>query len=176
MTDELTGQIENLIGDIRKDFSDITPERLNKRPSNGGWSAAQCLQHILRTNEAYGPAFKNILAKDHKQEFWEKISPFTATTGRGLHVQIGHPVIRKFKAPLIFHPDREPATADFISELIIHFESFKESVSLIMASRAGRKVLRSPVSKLITLHADDTCKALVSHAHRHIEQARKALS
>jgi len=154
-------------------FAQLTEDQLNWRTSESSWSIGQCLQHLLKTNEAYFPAIEKIMATGYRATFWEKNSPFTGTVGKSMIEQLGTRVIKRFKAPRLFLPSSRPISTSVVEEAVHHLNTFDTLIKRIEEHSAMNSVLRSPVSGLITIRVQDVLTSLFGHAGRHLEQAER---
>ncbi|MFM2136170.1 MAG: hypothetical protein RL021_1570 [Bacteroidota bacterium] len=155
-------------------FDAIDEVTLNSITVTGKWSIGQCIDHIRRTNAAYIPALESLLKPDHKPNFWERNSPFTDSIGKSMILQLGTAVNRRYKAPRLFQPSVRGITKEIVvatAEQLIRFEGiFRE----LEERNALSKVVRSPVSPLITIRAGDLLESLKGHTARHLAQAGQA--
>jgi hypothetical protein len=157
-------------------FKSLSEAQLNHCPAPGAWSIAQCLQHILLSDEAYLPALERLLKKDHRPAFWEKYSPFTRSIGNSMISQLGTESNRRFKAPGLFLPTRQLIPAAVRDQILAHWERLDELCRRLEEAGAAEKVMRSPVAPLITLRVHDALLMFRAHTRRHLQQADKVLS
>ena len=57
---------------VRSEFSNISLEQLNWKPSPESWSMGQCLEHLVISDGSYFPGFKKLSEGTYKMSFWEK--------------------------------------------------------------------------------------------------------
>lgn len=157
-------------------FSSCDRKSLNWRAAKDTWSIGECLDHIRKTNNAYRPGLEALLQSDHAPAFWEKHSPFTDAIGNNMVVQLGPVVTRKYKAPRLFLPSKSPLSADTVRETAEHLILFDGLFHELEAKGALDKVVRSPVSPLITLRTGVLLRSLIGHSARHLAQAEKITS
>lgn len=167
--------VDPLIESAGQLLNKFSLEDLNRRKSSDHWSAAQCLRHIQLTNRSYFPGFERILSNEYRPSFWERSSPFTTSTGKNLVDQLGFPVLKKFKAPRFFQPERKIYTPEFPGEFIQHLHLLKTFFNRIDEAGAQDRIFRSPIANLITLRTGDVCTMLTGHTRRHLEQAATEL-
>ena len=98
-------RIESIISDMsavaedaKVTFGMLSNEQLNWKPGEKSWSVAQCLDHIIKTNEEFGPEFARLSSGARKNSFWENYSPFTGWAGRFLIKAVSEDS-KKAKAP-----------------------------------------------------------------------------
>src|SRR4030095_11318365 len=91
---------------VNHEFSDISLEQLNWKPSPSSWSIAQCLEHLIIGDSAYFTDLKNITEGNFKMDLWEKYSPFSRLCGRLLKDRLQEQVKKKMIAPKKIQPQR----------------------------------------------------------------------
>ncbi|MFM2208090.1 MAG: hypothetical protein RL213_2065 [Bacteroidota bacterium] len=156
-------------------YKALSEAQLNRCPAPGAWSIAQCLQHILLSDESYFPALERLLEKDHRSTFWEKHSPFTRSTGKSMILQLGTETTRRFKSPRLFLPTRQLIPSAIRDRILAHWERLDELCRKLEEAGAEEKVIRSPVAPLITLRVNDAIVLFQVHTRRHLQQADKVL-
>ena len=55
--DHVCGELRTISDDARASFGSLSGEQLNWKPAADSWSVAQCLDHLIRTNEQFYPEF-----------------------------------------------------------------------------------------------------------------------
>src|SRR4249920_3900263 len=83
---------------VKFEFSGISADQLNWKPSPGSWSIGQCLDHLVVSDSSYFSILKKVVDGTYKMNFWERHSPFSAICGRILKDQLQEKVKRKLKA------------------------------------------------------------------------------
>lgn len=155
------------------EFSALDDLQLNWKPAPGSWSIGQCLDHLLRTNRSYVSILEAVLKPGHTPSFWERHSPFTDSIGKSMIHQLGRDVNRRFKAPLLFQPSRNDLPGSIIQQAAEQFNRLAGLVRELDRQDAMEKVVRSPVSPLITIRAGALLRSMSGHADRHLEQAAR---
>jgi hypothetical protein len=174
----MSGIIENTVNELRQaadeareSFGSLTPEQLNWKPAADSWSVAQCLDHLILTNEELIAPLKKKLAGD-KNTFWESWSPLTGFFGGFLRKSLRSDA-KKFKAPskTIVPPSDLPA--DIVERFVENIE--KMSAMIISAEKldAQKTIITSPFMGLITYRLSDGFDIITEHCKRHIRQAKR---
>src|SRR4051794_16863758 len=83
----------------RSSFGGLSAAQLNWKPTEKGWSVAQCLDHLITTHSQYFPLFENLVHGTFKPGFWERTSPFSGFFGRFLVKSLDPANVKKMKAP-----------------------------------------------------------------------------
>ncbi len=162
-------------------FQNLTAEELSKPAPDGGWSIAQCLDHLNGYGDHYLPHIDKGLsnavskhavgnAKDTDDSF--RSSWLGRRFTKMMDPQTGKKKMKAFKNHLPA-PDLDPhsAVAVFIrqQETLISY--------LRRAAGADLNHIRVPTSiaKFIRLHLADVFQFLIAHNERHVQQAKRNL-
>ena len=170
----VTGELGKIIEDARTSFGSLSAEQLNWKPATDSWSVAQCLDHLIKTNEQFYPEFERLASGNRKNTLWQNYSPFTGMGGRWLVNTIKNDS-KKVKAPSkdIVPPSDIPGgiverfTAN-ISDVVSKIEACP-SVDLM------KTVVSSPFASVLTYTLDDAYTVVVEHSKRHIRQAKRVM-
>ena len=155
---------------VRLEFSNTSAEQLNWQASPESWSIAQCLDHLVVSHSVYFPALKKITEGNFKMNFWEKYSPFTKIWGNIMKDQMQEQVKRKLKAPKKIQPANK-ATLEVVNQYHISIDQFLENISKCSTIDIDKTIITSPFVSMITYSLRDALQFLVTHEHRHINQA-----
>ncbi len=155
-------------------FQNLHESVLLKPASNGGWSIAQCLEHLNTYGRYYLPAIKKALENQPQQE---GSLLFKSSYLGAYFTQLIEPRenMRKLKAakkhtPLI-NLNPYVVVAEFIEQQEELLKLLKQSV------RVDMNAIRIPISitKWIRLKLGDVFQFLIAHNQRHIVQAKRNL-
>ena len=169
----LDDQVEQHIADAVALFQNRDDEFLNRPPDTGGWSRAQCLDHVNSYGHYYLPRMREKLrtAPSADQE------DFTGTWMGAYFTQMMDPETgkRKFKAFKGHIPPSELDSAAVVGEFIRQQE---ELLYLLRESiHKDLDAIRIPVSILpfIRMRIGDVFQFIVAHDERHMQQAKRNL-
>lgn len=174
-------RIESIISDMsavaedaRATFGTLSNDQLNWKPGEKSWSIAQCLDHLIKTNEQFYPEFARLASGTRKNTVWQNISPLTGWGGRFLIKAVSEDS-KKAKAPskaIVPPSDIDAGIVDKFAEHIVEINKKIESVA-----NADRKktVVTSPFLAIFTYTLDDAYTVLVEHSKRHIRQAKRVM-
>jgi uncharacterized damage-inducible protein DinB len=155
---------------VSAEFSNISAEQLNWQASRVSWSIAQCLDHLIASHSVYFSRLKKITEGNFKMDFWEKYSPFTKILGNIMKDQLQEQVKRKMKAPKKIQPASK-ATLEIIEQYHRSIDQFLAYISKCDTIDIDKTIITSPLVSMITYSLRDALKFLVTHEHRHINQA-----
>lgn len=155
---------------VSLNFSDISLEQLNWQPAPTSWSIAQCLSHLVISHQEYFADLKKITEGNYKMNFWEKYSPFTNICGRIMRDQLQEQVKRKMIAPKKIQPAGN-ASPEFIEQYHKSLDLFLDYISNCRSIDIDKTIITSPILSIVTYSLRDAFQFLITHEHRHINQA-----
>jgi len=153
------------------EFSKISLEQLNWKPSAQVWSIAQCLEHLIKADSSYFSDLKKIAEGTYKMKFWEKYSPFTGLCGRIMKDRLQEQVKKKMIAPKIIQPQASDKGLDLIEAYHKNLDTFLKHISNCKNADIDKTIITSPFIHIVTYSLRDAFYFLVRHEHRHINQA-----
>ena len=176
MNEELPQLIDDLravAADARASFGTFTPAQLNWKPSPAEWSIAQCLEHLITSNNGFLPLIKRIISGEHKASLKERLPLLPRLFGPMVLKVVQPQSQRKFKAG----KDFEPSTSAINPDIIARFESQQNELANQM-KLSGKLDLRkiiitSPVASFVTYSLLYAYRIVVAHDRRHVAQAKR---
>lgn len=150
----------------------LSPERLMTPPPSGGWSVAECLEHLCRTNTLYvDRTLPPVVDRARTRPLPAK--PFAPSlVGRFMLATLREGGRTRLPAPRNLNVRgkvREHVAEAFLAGVRKLESQMRESDGHDL--RAG---FRSPAMPIISLQLGDAFMILVEHAHRHLAQAERA--
>ncbi|HET6769498.1 MAG TPA: DinB family protein [Chitinophagaceae bacterium] len=155
---------------VRLEFSNISAKQLNWQSSPVSWSIAQCLDHLVVSHSVYFSELKKITDGNFKMSFWEKYSPFTKIWGNIMKDQMQEQVKRKLKAPAKIQPASK-AGLEIVERYHRSLDQFLEYISNCRNIDIDKTIIASPIVSIVTYSLRDVLHFLITHEHRHINQA-----
>lgn len=177
-SDALAGvlaELEAVAADARRVFGDLTAAQLNWKPGAAEWSAGQCFEHLIKTNEKFLPVLARVARGEHKGSAWERFSPLSGFFGRLMIRSLGPDSGRKFKAPARIAPAASDVDARVVARFVEHQARLIEAVRAASAVDVERVVVTSPVARFVTYNLLDACRIVATHERRHFAQAERVL-
>jgi hypothetical protein len=170
---KLDDMVEQHIADAVALFQNTDRELLNRPSDTGGWSIAQCLDHLNSYGHYYLPRMREQLRGapiDEKEGF-------TSTWMGAYFTRMMDPRTgkRKFKA---FKGHIPPASLDAAA---VVGEFIRQQEELLYLLRDGARkdldALRIPISvfPVIRMKIGDVFQFLIAHNERHMQQAKRNL-
>lgn len=173
LIEQLELQVEGHLREAIRTFQNIDTELLLRPSASGGWSIAQCLEHLNLYGRYYLPAIRQRLVEGKPSE-----EPFRSTWLGRYFTRMMNPETgkRKITAFKDYRPvqqlDADRVVAEFISQQ-------EEILSLLRRARhADLNKVRIPVSimKFVKLKLGDVFQFIIAHNERHLRQALRNLS
>jgi len=168
----ITSEMSKAAEDARSSFGELSVEQLNWKPSENGWSVAQCLDHVIKTNHEFDAEFEKLASGNRQNSFWENYSPFSAWAGRFLINAVSEDS-KKAKAPSKRIVPPSNITGDIVDKFVEHIAGVNKQIESCAAADRERTVVTSPFLFVFTYKLDDAFTVLVEHTKRHIRQAKR---
>ncbi|WP_342086374.1 DinB family protein [Dyadobacter sp. OTU695] len=169
----LDDQVEQHIADAVALFQNRDDEFLNRPSVNGGWSIAQCLDHLNSYGHYYLPRMREKLRAAPSMEKDDFTSTWLgAYFTRMMDPETGKGKFKAFKGHI---PPAHLDSAAVVSEFIRQREEL-----LYLLREGARKdldAIRIPISILpfIRMKMGDVFQFIVAHDERHMRQAKRNL-
>ena len=170
---KLEVKVEKHIAEAAVIFQNMSEAELNRQPPNGGWSIAQCLEHLNTYGDYYFPRMEKALS-----EFDGKPSVNFSSSWLGnyftkmMDPETGKTKMKAFKSHV-------PASALNGHAVIARFIKQQETLIhlLQLANQKDINKIKIPISltRLIRMKLGDTFRFIIAHNERHIEQAKRLL-
>jgi hypothetical protein len=169
-------QVRTLIRRARELTEGVSPDTFNRTPPGGGWSAAQCLDHLNETARIYLPIIADAM---------DTGSP---AAGAGPHegrTLLGRVVVWSQEPPVRLRvrtfegmlPSSEELDPDQVLEdfELLHEELIVRINESGALDRKGIRI-RSAMNPRLKLSLGDWFAFLAAHGRRHVWQAERALA
>lgn len=169
-------QLENEFLDMKKDAGEflgkIKDSEFNKRPDDGGWSIAECIDHLIVT----GVDYCDTLEKGIKQLAEKNIK----YTGEMKHSWVGQrfvnsvepPVSRKFKSPAKWRPASKINKTKVATAYLQLQDRYIDLLHMAEGYDLTKIKLPSPAVSWIKFRAFTIFAVNSAHQRRHLEQAK----
>ncbi len=182
ITSERSGQIQALKNElaatsesVKNLFSAHSENDLLRSPAKGGWSAAECLEHMTLTSNSFLPTFAQAREKAVRESLHSS-APYSLDFVGSIFVKILEPPVR-FGAPA--PPQFLPATPTSAKAALEAFLDSQNQVVKELDQSEGISMVNvkvtSPANSLIKYNLYSAYRILAAHQRRHLAQAAKAL-
>ncbi|WP_064196644.1 MULTISPECIES: DinB family protein [Emticicia] len=174
LLNQLESQVETHLQEAIQKYQNLSDERLLKPSSSGGWSIAQCLEHLNSYGLYYLPLFEKGLAASQEDLSIETIK---STWLGKLAIDSMNPEKgkKKFKAMKGHIPEASLDATAVIAEFINQQEQLLQILRIAKNKRMQQIKIPISIAKFLKLHLGDAIQFLVIHNERHIQQANRNL-
>ena len=152
----------------------LDPERLVRRPPNGGWSVGHVLEHLCVTSELYEPPIRTQL-RSARPDAAAPLRPWKPTL-------VGRFTVNMFERPVRMRAPKRmvPAVAPR-GGVVESFLAHQRTVAQLIDDASGfdwrRLRMSSPVVSLpVRFNLGDVFSILVVHAERHARQMERVVA
>jgi hypothetical protein len=155
----------------------LTDRQLNQRPAAGGWSVAECLDHLLVTGEQVLAPIDAGIDRALKRG-WTSSGPFRYGRLGNWFVRSnggGQPPRRRFKAPSLYQPSPARPAAELVESFGALQARLQQRLERADGVDLARVKISSPVTRLLRLSLGQWFALLAGHQERHLGQARRVL-
>jgi len=174
--EQLLNRLENLVdGHLQQaiqHFQNMTTHNLLQPAANGGWSIAQCLDHLNSYGHYYLPKIQQGITKN---VHLKPKDTFTSSRLGAYFIKMMDPETskKKYKAFKGHIPAPDLDAYAVVAEFIQQQENLL--IYLKEARSADLNAIRIPISiaRFITLKLGDVFQFIIAHDERHIRQAMR---
>jgi hypothetical protein len=169
---EVRGAILDVAHETPARFGGLSARQLNWRPDEGRWSVAQCLQHLLTSNELMLKAANDALTHP-PSSVWQRMPFLPAFFGPTMVRSLAPAATRKYTAPAKARPTTSDIAADIVDRFVRQHVDAADWMLTVNQDEAARRIMISPFARVVTYSVLDGCRLLIAHDHRHLQQARR---
>lgn len=170
----LENQVESHLQTAIETYQNLSDELLLKPSSSGGWSIAQCLEHLNTYGAYYLPLFEKSLAASQEDLSVEIIK---STWLGKLAIDSMNPEKgkKKFKAMKGHIPEVALDAKAVVAEFINQQEQLLQILRAAKTKNIQKIKIPISIAKFLKLHLADALQFLIIHNQRHIQQANRNL-
>lgn len=161
--------------EAEKSFGNLTANQLNLKPSPERWSIAQCLHHLIVSNETYYTPLQKIIDGRHRNSFYQNIGFISRFFGSYLIKETGPVISKPMKNPPVFAPSVSDLPGTIVTDFLKHQQQLSALVQQLDKTDLNNTVISSPALGIITYSLKDMLTILAGHEIRHLEQAKQIL-
>lgn len=174
LLNQLEHQVENHLQQVLSKFQNASEEKLLKPSNTGGWSIAQCLEHLNTYGNYYLPLFEKGLSEspDRPEANYIKSSWLGQKAIDSMNPETGK---QKFKALKNHIPVPDLDAHAVIAEFISQQERLLQIIRLAKSKDLQQIKIAISIAKFLKLNLGDALQFLIVHNERHIQQAHRNL-
>jgi hypothetical protein len=171
--DHFRGQFEELSAQADALTGPLTDEQFAWRPPGGGWSIAECLDHLNATARFYLPALDESIAEGIRRGVYGE-GPFKYNGIGRLFVRFNEPPVRlRVKAAQRLHPGPERPRREIVAAFRAYQVQYIDRLRQANGLDLARARVRSPAGSWIRIPLGSGFGLMAAHERRHLWQARK---
>jgi len=174
--DELEAQFTAICGSLQTMVASAGAAICSRPPAPGSWSAAECIQHLSLSSDAYFPVWQQVIAAagprkaeinaPYRIDFW----------GRLLCWILEPPARIRSKTPVPF----QPVECGNIDQVIEGFLDRQERIVAALRRCRGRAIderkMASPIDSRVRYSIWSSFVVNAAHQRRHLWQAEQAIA
>jgi hypothetical protein len=174
--DDYRIQFERLAGEADALVAPLTEVQFNWRPATGGWSVAECIDHLNVTARLYLPRIDEAIAEAIRRGLYGD-GPYTHDLlGRLFVLSMEPPAKIKVKAPESFRPGARRARSEIMAAFRAYQVQFVDRLRQANGLDLRRAKVHSPASSWIKMSLNSGFALMVAHERRHLWQAQQVVT
>ena len=155
-------------------FSRLSDLQLNWKPAAEVWSAGECINHLVTTNNLYLTKIEQILNSNNTGT--ENAYSYTQSLmGKMIAKAVNPANVKKSKTFKVFLPDASRIKKAIVEDYINTSTKFIDQAMKMNQLDLRKVKLSSPVNFLIRLNLGDVLIIIPKHDERHLNQAERLL-
>jgi hypothetical protein len=156
---------------VNDELGNVSLDQLNWKPSAKAWSIAECLEHLIISNTIYFPTFTKIGSGSFVMSSKEKFSPLTRLWGIIMKDAMKEQVRSKMRTHKTLVPVKSDFSLGHLSDYSRNCSTLLNHISECRNVDLKKTIITSPVLGIVTYSLWDVFTFLITHQHRHINQA-----
>jgi hypothetical protein len=170
--ERLLYQVKVILQEAEGLIQGIDDRQFNWRPPGGGWSMAQCFDHLNVSNRQFLPVLRQRVEHGRRDGRLHDGPYSYSFLSRWMFRSISPPVKRKFRAPKSFRP----AEAKAMQAVLEEWRTSHDEIAKLLNEASGLDLAGikapSPVTKLLRYNLGMAFWIMTAHDRRHLAQAR----
>lgn len=173
LLDALERQTEAHLSEAINSFQNLNEKKLLQPAINGGWSIAQCLEHLNRYGNYYLPEIQKGLEKEFPPADTFKSTWLGNYFIRMMNPGSGRKKIKAFKA---YSPVQNLDAHAVVAEFIRQQEMLLNYLRAARGKDLNKIKIAISIFKWVKLKLGDTFQFIIAHNERHLRQAKRNLT
>lgn len=172
-SDRWSTELDAITNSFKSEFSTLTADQLNWKPSAQQWSVAQCIHHLIVVNESYFPILNQVRNKTYYSPRYGKFGFITKFFGKIVLNAVQPDRRKKMKTFPIWEPSISLVRGDILDQFEKHQQELKQLITSSEDLLEKGTVISSPANRMIVYKLETAFDIMVTHEKRHLEQARE---
>ena len=173
---QLINELHAVSTDAGSSFGQLTTQQLNWKPLPDEWSVAQCLDHLVASNEGFIPIIQKVKRGEYKHSFKERVPVLPRVFGSLVLNAVKPETKRKLKASKPFQPSSSEIGGDIVSRFQAQQKQIAEHMRSTEALDLREIIITSPIASFVTYSLFDGYQIIVAHDQRHVAQAKRVMA
>lgn len=152
-------------------FRNLNDDKLLQPATDGGWSIAQCLEHL----NGYGRYYLPLIQKELKKNGGKSKDHFKSSWLGKYSIRMMESEKNKLKAFKGHIPPKELNSKEVVAEFIRQQEGLKKILHSCRKSDLTGIRIPISISRFISLKLGDLLQFIIAHNERHLKQAKRLL-
>jgi DinB superfamily len=170
---EFIREIEAIKDDARDLIDGLNERQFNWHPESGGWSIAECLDHLNVTGSKLLPLIDGAIDRARQRELFS-LGPFNyGLLGNRFIRSQEPPVKRRMKTFKQYLPPPDRSLPEVESAFLDLQDQIIDRIRAANGLNLSRIKIGSPVNRLIRFNLAAWFAATAAHERRHLWQARR---
>lgn len=158
--------------EARRLVEGLDDAQVNLPPPGGGWSVAQCLDHLARMNVHYIGAVLPLARAARGAGTFDGLHP--GWFARWFIRSMEPPVKRKSRAPIPeVMPGAELSGAAAVEAFVASHVPYRELVAVALETNPDRVIVPNPFFSRVRMKVSTVLMIVPAHDRRHLWQARR---
>ena len=161
--------------DAESTFTPLSVVQLNWRANADSWSIAQCLAHLIVSNERTRSHAERALDASQPRTIWQRLPVLPSLVGPMLVKSQAPGAGRRMKTSLW----AQPTTSDFVADIVPRYGTHNRELAAwirgLDAAHASHTTMESPFARVLAYSVLDACRLVLSHTDRHLAQAKRVM-
>lgn len=158
---------------VTADFGALDGSQLNWKPSPERWSVAQCLKHLMLSNEEYWPAFEAIAAGAKTATFYERLPLLPRLWGSLVRRGVSPDSKMRSRTAARLTPAASELPDTIVHDFAANVDAHLERIEAIRGVDHRAVIVTSPIANFITYTLEDAVAISIIHLERHRLQAKR---
>jgi hypothetical protein len=167
--------IQELTMSFKSSFEAVDADQLNWKANPESWSIAQNLDHLIKINSSYFPAFEKIKEGTLKIPFLCRSEFLQSRFGDMILKSVLPENLKKTKTFPIWEASQSELPAGILQEFTEHHVDFVNKISELEEVVTDKTSINSPANKYIAYKFNKMLDIIIAHEQRHLKQALEVL-
>lgn len=164
-----------LIDTTNRQFSGLSDNQINWKPSEEKWSIGECIDHLVVTHKLYNSKIKEL--QPLFEDLGEGSFKFKHTfSGRMILKYVDPNSTTKAKTFKVFKPSMRQINTNIIRSFCEEVETMISFAEKPHGADLTKLKISSPLTKLLKMNVGDALLINLYHDKRHLNQAEKIIN